>query len=124
MSAHILIVDDEDIICRAVGRMLAIEGFVPLAFTSPRAALELLGGHTRVDLLIADIVMPEFRGPMLAGLAQELRPGLPVLLISGYPAVVGADTVALQAHAFLSKPFSGDDLVRAVRRLLDAETVG
>jgi CheY-like chemotaxis protein len=104
MPDHILIVDDEDILCRLTVRMLADEGFVAIALQSPRAALDLLAGETQANLLIADVLMPDMKGDRFVRLARELRPTLPVLLISGFPAPEETDPRALQAYAFLSNP--------------------
>jgi DNA-binding NtrC family response regulator len=122
MPDHILIVDDEDILCRLTVRMLADEGFVAIALQSPRAALDLLAGETQANLLIADVLMPDMKGDRFVRLARELRPTLPVLLISGFPAPEETDPRALQAYAFLSKPFNQEQLGRAVRLLLVQRT--
>jgi DNA-binding NtrC family response regulator len=122
MPDHTLIVDDEDILCRLTVRMLADEGFVAIALQSPRAALDLLAGETQANLLIADVLMPDMKGDRFVRLARELRPTLPVLLISGFPAPEETDPRALQAYAFLSKPFNQEQLGRAVRLLLVQRT--
>src|SRR4051812_32523471 len=73
--------EDEDILCRLTVRM-ADEGFVAIALQSPRAALDLLAGEAQANPLIADVLMPEMKGPRFVRLARELRPTLPVLLVS------------------------------------------
>jgi two-component system cell cycle sensor histidine kinase/response regulator CckA len=63
--------------------------------------------------------LPGMSGVQLATAARELRPGLPVVFVSGY---TGNETIARTsdpATAFLAKPFDGDDLLRAVRATLD-----
>jgi CheY-like chemotaxis protein len=108
----------EAILCRLTVRLLADEGFVAVALQSPRAALDLLAGEAQANLLIADVLMPEMKGPRFVRLARELRPTLPVLLVSGFPAPEETDMRALQAYAFLPKIFTQEQLGRAVRQLL------
>lgn len=66
--------------------------------------------------------MPGLQGHQLAERLAAVRPGLRVLYISGFAenAVMSRDLTARGA-AFLAKPFSGDALARAVRRVLDEE---
>jgi DNA-binding NtrC family response regulator len=68
--------------------------------------------------LISDVVMPGMKGPELAERLRAMRPGIRVLLMSGYAAdvVTPAD---LKEAAFLSKPFSPSLLVTAVQDILD-----
>jgi two-component system cell cycle sensor histidine kinase/response regulator CckA len=65
--------------------------------------------------------MPYMSGPVVAKLLTEARPGLRVLFMSGYAdnAVIRHDTIEAD-RAYIQKPFSPDDLARAVRRVLDA----
>jgi CheY-like chemotaxis protein len=76
-----------------------------------------------VDLLIADFAMPEMNGGILARLARERRPALPVLLITG-----NADQAALRADAtglpVLRKPFKQAQLVARVAHLLNGGAAG
>ena len=85
-----------------------------------REALERAGESLRpVDLLISDIVMPEMDGPELARRLGETRPGLPVLLISGYShdAIVREGAFPAGA-AFLGKPFTPSELAARVEEIL------
>ncbi len=100
--------------------MLARHGFRVLTASSGRYALELFSRERdEIDLVITDIVMPGIDGPALAGELQRLRPGLPVLFISGYPDRAGAT-----AAPFLSKPFSSAALLGKVRSLILPDPAG
>ena len=71
-----------------------------------------------IDLLISDVVMPGIKGPELAERLRAMRPGIRVLLMSGY----AADVVTpndLKEAVLLSKPFSPAVLVKAVQDILD-----
>jgi two-component system cell cycle sensor histidine kinase/response regulator CckA len=71
----------------------------------------------RIDLLLADVVMPRMSGPELAEVVRERRPDIAVLFVSGYPD--DRRTQAARDLEFLPKPFQLADLVRAVRDRLD-----
>ena len=83
------------------------------------------GAKTRggtFDLLITDIVMPGMKGHQVAKRLAEAGAVRRALFVSGYPegfAKAGV-TDRLDAWAFLSKPFSGKDLLRAVGELIGA----
>ena len=86
-------------------------------------ALELLDDRgTRYDMLLADVVMPGMRGDDLARRAVAMRPGLPVLFMSGYsddapPSDLGPTTGRV---AFIDKPFDAGALLERMRELLGA----
>jgi two-component system cell cycle sensor histidine kinase/response regulator CckA len=82
---------------------------------------DALGADTdRLDLLVTDVVMPGLSGASLAARLRERRPELPVLFVSGYePGLLFPDGLPGGRSAFLVKPFTTEDLARAVRSLLD-----
>ena len=84
-------------------------------------ALELLReASASFDLLLTDVVMPGMSGAELAEVARAERPGLRVLLVSGY-AADEADAIAQQDRvALLGKPFDTATLRQTVRDSLDA----
>jgi DNA-binding NtrC family response regulator len=71
-----------------------------------------------IHLLISDVVMPGMKGPELADRLRARRPGMRVLLISGYAADVVTPT-DLKEAAFLTKPFAPAALLKAVKHILD-----
>jgi FixJ family two-component response regulator len=74
----------------------------------------------RIDLLVTAVVMPQMSGPELVDRLAPLRPGLPVLFVSGYSHEIIRDRSALPSGSeFLEKPFSTRKLLTAVRGLLD-----
>jgi YesN/AraC family two-component response regulator len=73
-----------------------------------------------LPLMITDVVMPGFGGPVLAEKLASIRPETRVLYTSGYTAEEFAtDGLPGTDRAFLTKPFSHDDLLRKVREILD-----
>jgi signal transduction histidine kinase/DNA-binding response OmpR family regulator len=119
----ILVVEDEEALRVLIKRVLEPRGYHVCVVKDGDAALKMLQTHDRQpDLLVTDLVLPgALQGRQLAERATELRPGLPVLFMSGYTrgSTVGGETID-DAMAFLEKPFTGDALAAKVREMLDA----
>ncbi len=117
---RVLLVEDEPEVLRVVQTLLAGWGCRVLSCSHAQAALDALAGEERFDLLLSDVVLgPGLRGTELAQRARELQPGLPVLLMSGYP----ADADAPADVPLLRKPFTREQLGRAVGGVLRRERV-
>ncbi len=115
----ILVVDDEPGVRGITVRMLQELGYPVIEAADAAQALAAFDGGSRVDLLVADVVLPGMTGRELARRCVLAQPHLPVLLISGYPAEAQAGpTDDGVAPAFLAKPFSMEALGVQVRRLL------
>jgi DNA-binding response OmpR family regulator len=102
-------------------KVLGDHGHPVLEARHGRDALLVAERYERpIDLLIADVVMPRRSGREVAEAVEQLRPGLPVLFMSGYTddAVVAAGVVEATT-AFLQKPFAPEELARRVRATLD-----
>jgi PAS domain S-box-containing protein len=117
----VLLVEDEDSVRALAKRILTEGGYRVSALSQGSDALPLLEDPRRdFDLLISDVVMPGMRGVELVRRALELRPELPVLMMSGYTTPLEEDDRRAMAEApLLEKPFSRRDLLGQVRELLD-----
>ncbi len=117
----ILVVEDNPQLRRTAERQLTELGYTVRESDSAAPALAILSGGEKVDLLFTDIVMPgTMDGLELANQASRLRPGLRVLLTSGFPGGHGADQrLADSPIRLLDKPYSLGELAQAVRRVLD-----
>ena len=121
-----LFVDDEPELC-AIGReMLESMGFEARAFTDPHKALEAFRAEPQgYALAVTDQTMPGMGGAELAKALLALRPGLAVVLCTGYSESVSPETArALGIRAFLQKPVLREDLTRAVRRAMGRDDAG
>jgi CheY-like chemotaxis protein len=111
----VLLVDDEAGIRRLVRTILEAYGYVVIDACNGLEGLALCQTHAgRIDLLLSDIRMPELDGRELAQGALKLRPGLRILLMSGYDEVVEENGIS-RGNGFLQKPFTPWALVQKVR---------
>lgn len=120
----VLVVDDEGVIRDIVKKVLENRGYkVMTADSGPEALRRILGYAGPLDLLVTDVMMPEMNGRELADQLLALRPRLKVLFISGYEERIVAPTGVLEeGTSFLAKPFRMEDVLDAVRAVLDAPT--
>jgi two-component system cell cycle sensor histidine kinase/response regulator CckA len=112
---RILLVEDEPALRTGTARLLTARGYEVVVAANGAEALDLLLGGAPVDVVLSDVAMPEMRGDELARELTVVRPGLPVILVSGYD----ADCVDA-ARWVLPKPAPEDDLLRALREALDS----
>ncbi|AWM89090.1 PAS domain-containing protein [Microvirga sp. 17 mud 1-3] len=116
----VLIVEDEPLIRDLITEVLQDLGYRTLAAVDGRAALKILRSHQgRIDLLVTDLGLPGINGRDLAEGAQQARPDVKVLFITGY-----AENAAL-ANGFLkpgmdlvTKPFAVDALAARIRSMI------
>jgi PAS domain S-box-containing protein len=120
-SESILVVDDEPAIAQVVGDLLAKLGYRITRFTSSREALDAFREDPgQFDLVVTDQTMPRPTGFDLAREMILTRPGMPVILCTGFSDLVD-DEACHEAGigAFLTKPVNASRMAAAVRRLLD-----
>jgi signal transduction histidine kinase len=122
-DATILVVEDEEQVRMLTHTVLTRVGYRVLEATSASEAIRLLTEYQgAIDLLLTDVVMPEMRGMELASRAEAVRPGLPVLFMSGYTDAGVIHQGALDsAMPFIQKPFTAASLYQKVREVLSRE---
>jgi signal transduction histidine kinase/ActR/RegA family two-component response regulator len=82
---HVMCVDDDEVMCLLLERLLMRAGYRTSCFADAASALAALGADPQAfDLVVTDFNMPGQSGLDLSTAAATLRPGLPVILISGY----------------------------------------
>ncbi|HEY7693958.1 MAG TPA: response regulator [Gaiellaceae bacterium] len=114
---RILIADDDRQLVELVRAMLDEAGHEAVVAHSGLAAADLLERED-FDLVILDVLMPGMSGDALADLLRQLKPQIPVLLMTGDS---GDQFVRTTDAPRLRKPFSEQELVQAVTDLLGAE---
>ena len=107
----ILAVDDDPLVLANTVAMLDDLGHAVLEAPSGEEALTILRSGRKVDLVITDQAMPGMTGMQLAKVIRAERPGMPMLLATGYAEVTQDDNLAVPR---LNKPFQQADLARAV----------
>ncbi len=112
----ILVADDEPAVLQATTRILQYGGYTTVEAATAYEALTLLVSHD-VQLLLTDSLMPGMSGIALAENVAHLRPGLPVLHMSGYTPPKVAD----EKITFIQKPFTAETLLGKVREMLEAQ---
>ncbi len=119
----ILLVEDEPLVRDAGRRILERLGYTVLSVSSGAEALEASAHHPGViDLLLTDVVMSGMNGRELAGRLSELRPGIKVLLASGYSGdVMGHEGFNDEGYPIVAKPYTIRAIATTVRAVLDAD---
>jgi two-component system NtrC family sensor kinase len=116
-SLMVLVVEDEPGVLAMAVESLHDLGHRTLTATNANAALAHLRSDAAIDVLFSDVVMPgAMTGVQLAQEAERLRPGLKVLLASGYAA--GFVDEATQRYALLTKPYDRFRLAASLDALL------
>ncbi|MBS7813093.1 response regulator [Roseococcus pinisoli] len=113
----ILFVEDEVLIAMIAGEMITDLGYRVIEVGSGSQALKVLASDTPVDLLITDYSMPRMTGGELVKAARALRPGLPVLIASGYSQLPDGGDSELPR---LIKPYRPEQLRQEIEKLLAA----
>ncbi|UCF67721.1 MAG: response regulator [Acidobacteriota bacterium] len=110
----ILVVDDEPSVRRLVEKILVAHGFAVLAAPSGRVARRILEGSSALDLAIVDLALADGPGEEVLSAARRCRPGLPLVVMSGYGERADQVTREGKADVVLPKPFDPGQLVDAV----------
>ena len=117
----VLLVDDDEALVLLGEEMIAALGYEPIGFQDSQAALEAFQARpARFDLVVTDQLMPRMSGTELATRLREIRPDIPVLLMSGF----GGPELAHKARraavqALLKKPLQSRDLAQAIASALN-----
>ena len=120
-AGRVVVVDDEVSVGNYIGEVLRDGGFNVVLFNESPAALRYLESNgTDVAALLTDQIMPVLTGAELAERVRQLRPELPIALITGYSRDADLEKIrALGIDQVLRKPFRIDELLDTVRALLD-----
>jgi CheY-like chemotaxis protein len=118
-TGAVLVVEDEDSVRTVVAANLRELGYEVFEAPNAREALAELANGRTFDLLLTDIVMPDTNGRKLADAAVEMQPGLKVLFMTGFTKnAVVHNGIVDPGVSLLTKPFSIEQLSRAVRRAM------
>ncbi|MDG2520262.1 response regulator [Caulobacter segnis] len=111
-AAPILIVEDDVLVRMVAAAALEDAGYRVIEADCAAEALELLAAEESVSVLFTDINMPGMDGIQLARLASERRPGLTVVLTSGYEQP-SPDELPARGR-FLPKPYLPEEMMAVI----------
>jgi len=122
----VLVVEDEEALREVARRSLSAAGFTVLTAADGAEALEIAARHAgEIQLLLTDVVMPKMSGRALALELVKTRPAIQVVYMSGYTDNAIVHHGVLDAGTqFIGKPFTGAELARKVRAVLDGPSTG
>jgi len=121
-TKHALVIDDEQIVLDSVSRILTEDAYEVDTSLSGREGLnKALEGN--YDIVLTDIRMPDIGGMRVLRDVKRAVPALPVVIITGYATVKSAvQAMKLGAADYLEKPFTPEQLLKAVCSALEAVT--
>ena len=120
MTERILVVDDEEPIRDVISSVLNAAGFNTRQACSSMEALAILSSAGEFQLVLADLIMPEFDGIALLERAQEKYPDMPVIVVTAvHDITVALAAIRNGAYDYLLKPFEREQILVMVRRALE-----
>jgi signal transduction histidine kinase/ActR/RegA family two-component response regulator len=115
----VLIAEDQDAVRDLASRFLKAAGYTVLSAKGGGEALETAKHWGRsINLLLADVVMSQMRGPDLAALLKRLYPGMKTVYMSGYQDYGAKDNGSAEGCLYVQKPFSREDLLGVIAHAL------
>jgi signal transduction histidine kinase len=116
---HILVVDDEEPITKAIEAILSSSGYRVSAMSNSRQAFSSFeSGPDDYDLILTDMTMPYLTGEELASKIKTIRPKIPIILMSGLSDIMDSEINRKNFDVTLSKPVRRAELNLAIRRAL------
>ena len=114
----VLVVDDQPDVLDMTCELFRALGMNAIPALSPREAMTFIERMPDIELMLSDVMMPGMDGTELARQARHVRPGLKVILTSGYSGPnLSAQGGELEGFTFLPKPYKLADIVRKLREI-------
>lgn len=114
----VAVVDDDTRLLESLGELLESAGYSVRSFRSARSFLDDEAAPLDTDCLIADIGMPVIDGFQLEKLVKQVRPELPVILITGRHEIADQQRAVARGNRFFRKPFDGEALLAVLGQAL------
>jgi len=119
--ANILIIDDEKEICLYLEELLTENDFVVFTAENGMKGLEIIENE-KIDVVLADIVMPKIDGIALTRSIKEMNPDIPVILMTAYSSIEYAvESMKAGAADFISKPFKINYALFIIKKVLETK---
>jgi len=122
-NAKIMVIDDEESMCRFMQIMLQKEGYDVTSTVSSKEALEDMKNKD-YDLVIADLMMPEMNGLELLSRAKSIHPDINFIVMTAYASVDSAiEALKKGAFDYITKPFKVDEIKIAIKKSLTQKRI-
>jgi CheY-like chemotaxis protein len=120
----ILVIDDEEGVRNTIQSLLEMLGYRVLGADSAKAAIEAVRTHAGdIDLALLDIKLPDMEGGTLFPLIKEARPGIKVIICSGYSLDSNVRRILKDgAHGFIQKPFALKTISDKLSQVLEGQS--
>ena len=119
-SETILIIEDEDMVRKILVRTLKEKGYRVIEAGSGSDALRLCSSAPKIDLILSDVILPDYNGPKLIDVIHRDYPQTKVLYMSGYAEqIIMNQGVLNEGINFIHKPFLPSELMKKIREVLD-----
>jgi DNA-binding response OmpR family regulator len=121
----VLVVDDEPVLMEMINDLIARDLPCKLIGAADLSEARRLIASERIELLVADVHLPDGDGTTLLGELRQAQPDASAIVITGAPTIEGAIT-ALRAGAldFMPKPFNAEQLKQRIKTALERQAVG
>lgn len=121
LKPKIVVVDDEPVIDEHLVKFLSQEGYEVTSFTRGEKALEYLSDHP-VNLMLVDMHMPEMDGVEVIKTAKQIKPDLPIIVMTGSPdseiVEIAIELSKLGVSNYLKEPFPLSYLERVIAQAI------
>ncbi|MGB2697051.1 MAG: sigma-54 dependent transcriptional regulator [Candidatus Zixiibacteriota bacterium] len=122
-KARIMVIDDEESMCKFMQIMLKKEGYEVTTTQSSYEALDILKQRNQ-DLIIADLKMPELNGLELLSRVKALDPDASFIVMTAYASVDTAiEALKKGAYDYLTKPFKVDEIRITIKKVLEQKRI-
>ena len=122
-KARILVVDDEESMCKFMEIMLKKEGYSVTTTQDPDSAIQRIKAEN-YDLVIADLMMPQMNGLELLSRVKSLNTGVDFIVMTAFASVDSAiEALKKGAFDYITKPFKVDEIKIAVKKSLEQKSI-
>ncbi|MGB9960112.1 MAG: response regulator [Candidatus Bathyarchaeales archaeon] len=120
-KTSILVVDDDESICKTLGLILEGRGYnVDVAYSGEKAIEK--SRAKAYNIAILDIVLPDIQGTELLKALQETTPKMIKIMLTGYPKLDNAiEALNYDAEAYLTKPVNPENLIKVIEEKLEKQ---
>ena len=119
----VLLIDDDEMVVDVSEHILNNSGYDVVSAKSGKEAIEVYKeNHSRIDMVILDMILPDMGGGDTYDRLKEINPGIKVLLASGYDIdYQGRDIMERGCDGFIQKPFNMNELLEKIRGVLTSK---